>query len=209
MGMFDLFHHFHIFFKFFMQNWKIYYQKHSNREPREQLLKALSFCVNKENALDLGSGNLIESKAILDNGFKKVIAVDNEPEVKIFVENLNDKRLDFRNDPFQKYIFPEFFFDLINAEFALPFYGKENFLEFFNKINSSLRNKGIFTGQFFGVKDSWNKINSDLIFHTKKQVIDLLSIFEIIEFSEIEKDSLSASGEMKHWHIFNFIVKKK
>ena len=33
--------------------------------------------------------------------------------------------------------------------------------------------------------------------------------FEIMQFDEIEKDAKIASGEEKHWHIYNIIAKKK
>ena len=32
--------------------------------------------------------------------------------------------------------------------------------------------------------------------------------FELIQFNEIEKDAIIASGEQKHWHIYDVIAKK-
>ena len=49
-----------------------------------------------------------------------------------------------------------------------------------------------------------------MVFLSKKQVLDLFKdSFEIIEFSEIEKDGLTGLEKMKHWHIYNIIAKKK
>ena len=49
-----------------------------------------------------------------------------------------------------------------------------------------------------------------MVFLSKKQVLDLFKdSFEIIEFSEIEKDAITGFGKMKHWHIYNIIAKKK
>lgn len=49
-----------------------------------------------------------------------------------------------------------------------------------------------------------------MVFLSKKQVLDLFKdSFEIIEFSEIEKDAITGLGKMKHWHIYNIIAKKK
>lgn len=191
-----------------MSNWNIYFKKHLNRKPKEQLVKALGFCINKENALDLGAGNLIESKTILEFGFKKVIAVDDAPEILAFAKEFKINRLDFQNVSFREYDLPESTFDLVNAEFSLPFYGMDGFNNFWNRLNKSIRKGGIFTGQLFGVNDSWNILDSDLIFHTKEEVERLLSSFEVLEFTEEEKDSPSASDELKHWHIFRFIVRK-
>lgn len=190
-------------------NWNIYFKKHSNRKPKEQLVNALEFCINKDNALDLGAGNLIESKAILDFGFKKVVAVDDAPETLTFAKEFKTDRFDFQNVPFREYNLPENTFDLINAEFSLPFYGKDGFNNFWIKLSKSIKTGGVFTGQLFGVNDSWNTPNSDLVFHTKKELENLLSLFEVLEFTEEEKDSPSVSDTVKHWHIFRFILRKQ
>lgn len=191
-----------------MKDWSNYFKKHSNRKPKEQLIRALSFCKNKEVALDLGAGTLIETRAILDDGFKKVVAIDDAPDAEIFVKNFNDKRLDFKNISFQEYDFTINSFDFVNAEFALPFYGKETFDEFFKKIVFSLKPQGVFSGQLFGVNDSWNTSDSEIVFHTKDEVERLLSSVDVLEFKEEEKDAPSVSGVLKHWHIFHFIFRK-
>ncbi len=192
-----------------MNNWKQYFKKQKNRKVREQLIRAVSYCKNKENALDLGAGNLIESKFLIKKEFKNVVAIDNAPEVQTFAKNFKNKKLQFKNISFREYDFPKKNFDLINAQFALPFYGKKEFNKFIKKIKSSLKPKGIFVGQFFGKKDSWNDKKSNLIFHTKQQALNLLSPLKILEFIEEEKDGKTALGELKHWHIFHFIAQKK
>ena len=83
------------------------------------------------------------------------------------------------------------------------------FKELWNKIKTSISNKGYFIGNFFGVKDEWNAGNFQIIFFTKEQVLELFTDFEIICFKEIEKDMLTGLGKMKHCHIFNVIAKKK
>ena len=62
---------------------------------------------------------------------------------------------------------------------------------------------------FFGIKDSWNKAESNMTFFTKEQVQNLFDEFDIIKFNEVEKESLTGLGNMKYWHIFNVIAKKK
>lgn len=189
-----------------MNHWNIYYKKHINREVRSQLIKAVSYCINKNNALDLGSGTLIESKFLIQNGFKHVTAVDSSLETEKFKDG--SKNLDLIIKPFKQYKFSFNTFDLINAQFSLPFYGKENFDYFINKIIYSLKPGGIFTGQFFGIKDSWNTQNSNLVFHTKEEILNLFHELKILELIEEEKDDSSVNNPLKHWHIFNFIVKK-
>ncbi len=191
-----------------MIDWNPYYKKHSIREPRKLFVKAVSFCSNKENALDLGAGTLIESKFLVDAGFKNIIAVDNSPEVKDFAQDIDTFKLTLVMSSFNDFFFPKNKFDLVNAQFALPFYGKEDFPIFIKKIIDSLAPKGIFVGQFFGVNDSWNVPDSEIIFHTKEEGLQLLAELEIIEFLEEEKENPTASGAIKHWHLFHFIVKR-
>ena len=65
-------------------------------------------------------------------------------------------------------------------------------------------------GNFFGLNDSWAKIKGQMVFLSKKQVLDLFKdSFEIIEFNEIEKEGKTRMGKMKHWHIYNVIAKKR
>lgn len=47
-----------------------------------------------------------------------------------------------------------------------------------------------------------------MTFHSKEEVENLLKNFEIIKLKEIEKDTPTALGKMKHWHMFNIIAKK-
>ncbi len=195
--------------------WKKYFRKNLKRKPRKQLIRAFSFCVNKENALDLGAGTLIESKFLIKKGFKNVVAVDNAPEVKKFVKNFNNKKLVFKNIPFQEYDFPKNTFDLVNSQFSLHLYGKNGFSTFIKKIKNSLKPKGIFVAQFLGVRDSWNgnlksaTQKADYVFQTKKEALGLLSGLKILEFKEEDEDGKTASGVKKHWHIFYFIARKE
>lgn len=194
--------------------WKEYYKKHLKRKPREQLIRAFSFCTNKEKALDLGAGTLIESKFLIKKGFKNVIAIDNAKEVRKFVKDFNNKKLIYKNISFQKYNFPKNTFDLINSQFSLHLHGKKGFNAFIKKIKNSLKPKGIFVAQFLGVKDSWNGDlktaipKANYVFHTKKQALALLSGLKILEFIEEDKDGETMLGVKKHWHIFYFICKK-
>ena len=68
---------------------------------------------------------------------------------------------------------------------------------------------GYFVGNFFGKNDEWKITKEEMTFLTKEQVMELFSNFEIIEFKEVEKDGITGLGQMKHWHVFNVIAKKK
>lgn len=191
-----------------MSTWDTYYKKHTARKPREQLVRAVSFCKEKEYALDLGAGTLIESVFLLENDFKKVIAVDNSTKTKDFAVELDPNRFTLEISSFQDFKFKKEEYDLINAQYSLPFYGSNNFSDFIKNIVDSLKHGGIFLGQFFGVQDSWNTPNTKLAFQTKEEAQELLTNLEILEFTEEEYDGKTANGDTKHWHVFHFIVKK-
>jgi tellurite methyltransferase len=191
-----------------MSDWETYFKKHANRKPREQLVRAVSFCSSKENALDLGAGTLIESAFLLETGFSHVFAVDSSPQSIEFSKYFDPEKFNLETKKFSDFVFTPNTYDLINAQYALPFHGKENFEQFIDGVKSSLRVGGIFVGQFFGINDGWNTSESKLVFHTKEVVQSMLSGMEIIELHEEEKDGSTASGNTKHWHVFHFIVRK-
>jgi tellurite methyltransferase len=191
-----------------MKDWQTYYNQHLSRPPRPLLVKAISLCVNKTSALDIGAGTLIESKFILDSGFKKVVAMDSAAEIKTFAEQINNPRLEVVISSYQDFIFVPESYDLINAQYALPFHGHKDFKIFTERIISSLKPGGVFTGQFFGIRDGWNATGKDLAFQTMDEAKDLLKDLKIKEFTEEEKDGTVASGKAKHWHVFHFIAVK-
>ena len=78
-----------------------------------------------------------------------------------------------------------------------------------NIINNSILKDGYFVGNFFGINDEWKKSKEEMVFLSKDEVLELFTEFEIIEFKEIEKDGTTGLGEIKHWHIFNVIARKK
>ena len=99
--------------------------------------------------------------------------------------------------------------DLIVANYSLPFCNNEQINDVWRNIVNNIKTKGYFVGNFFGMNDSWNGVESNMTFLTKEQVLDLFEEFDVIKFKEIEKDGLTGLGNMKHWHIFNIIAKKK
>jgi trans-aconitate methyltransferase len=191
-----------------MADWPTYYRQHLSRPPRSLLVKAVSFCTNKDAALDLGAGTLVETKFLLDSGFKKVTALDSSPEIETFAEGIKDERLEITIKRYQDFVLLSERYDLINASYALPFYGTEGFEAFIERLISALRPGGISTGQLFGVKDGWNVPGKNMAFQTIEEAKGLLRGLEIELFTEEDKDGTVASGEAKHWHLFHFIARK-
>lgn len=187
-----------------MNKWQEYYKNTKNNPPSKLVQMGVSFIDHKSKALDLGAGGLVDSEYLLSLGFE-VIAVDKEKPPK---QIINDK-FEFIQSLFKDYDFPKSAFDLINAQFSLPFNGQDTFSFVWEKILSSLKPQGVFVGQLFGLNDEWNVPGTKLAFNSKEQVESLLAGLEVLKLEEVEKDGKIADGTPKHWHVFHIIARKK
>lgn len=188
-------------------NWKDYYKKTIGIPPRPILVSALPHVRKKGLALDIGAGALNDSRYLLKQGFDGVVAVDPAGQFVEISKSISDKHFSAENTSIQKYDFRSNTFDIVNAGYSLPFISPEDFMLVWYKIYNSLKDGGIFCGQLFGEHDDWSS-NTSMTFQSRKDIQNLLSRFEVIEFTEEEKDEMPAVGKEKHWHLFHFILKK-
>lgn len=184
-----------------MTNWYSYYNLTKDNPPSLSLKRAFHHVENKDTSLDLGCGAFRDTKFLLKH-FKNVVAMDKEmpPLGDVLIKNLK-----FYRRPFQDFHFEEY--DLINAQYSLPFMPKKDFLEVWPKLVKSLKPGGIFVGQLFGVEDEWAK-NIGMAFFTFSEVKKLCKSLEAVEFIEEKKQGTLANGTLKHWHLFHLILKK-
>lgn len=189
-----------------MPNWPAYINATKNKQPRQLLTQASKYLINKGAALDLGAGALNESKYILGLGFKEVVAIDKEENLGL-INKINNSAFIFKKIKIEDYIFPTNYFNLVNAQFVLPFIAREKIGKVMENIKNSLTSGGLFVGQFFGAKDSW-KNSPSVCVYTEREIRDLLLGLDIVYFQEEEKDGPTALGGEKHWDIFHFIAKK-
>ena len=189
-------------------------EKYYNSTESERPRKCMKYFIDKikrnpGNAIDLGCGAGNDSVYLIKNKWN-VLAVDREDVEDRIVNRLNDddiKRFRFKRQSFEEVELEKN--DLIVANYSLPFCNKDKFGELWNKIKGSILDNGYFVGNFFGVNDSWSVTKPQMLFLSKEQVIELFDGFEIVFFEEIEKDSLTALGKLKHWHFFNVIARKQ
>lgn len=161
-------------------------------------------------AIDLGCGAGRDTIYLIKSGWK-VLSIDRENTSEFISSKLNNEELEKFNFKCQEFENIELDKNnLLVANFSIPFCNKEHFDEFWNKIANSILKDGFFVGNFFGLNDSWAKMKDQMVFLSKKQVLELFeNLFDIIEFNEVEKDGKTGLGKMKHWHIYNVIAKKK
>lgn len=109
---------------------------------------------------------------------------------------------------FGAFAFPTAHYDLVNAQYALPFIKPDLFAQVFQHMLDSLKVGGVFAGQLFGERDTWATTET-MTFHTRSEVEELFRPLDVLVFEEEETDGPTALGAMKHWHVFHVIARKK
>jgi tellurite methyltransferase len=182
--------------------------------PRETLLFALDLFESEPGgerfAVDLGCGEGRDTAELLRRGWR-VLAIDAEREA---IERLRARpdldpdaaaRLESRLISFEESDWRGA--DLVNSSFALPFCPPDRFPALWERIASSLRRGGRFSGQLFGERDGWAE-DPGLSFHRRADLEDLLQAVQLERLDEIEEDGKTALGEPKHWHVFHIVARK-
>jgi tellurite methyltransferase len=190
--------------------WAAYYEKLRDRPPRRTLMKALDLFGNAPDslAIDLGCGDGRDIVELLRRGWR-VVAVDAEPEAL--------RQLAARNLPGAERITPiESRFEdvpmpvgvrLVNSSFAMPLCEPAAFRALWERIREALPPGGRFSGQWYGVRDSWNG-RPGMTFLTREEALALLDGMDVEMFDEEEADGVTPRGNAKHWHIFHVVARK-
>ena len=177
--------------------------------PHENVKEFISLNIKSGKAIDLGCGAGRDSIFLIKNNWN-VTSIDLKNTQSFITEKLSIeelKRFKFIQTSFENLNLEKN--NLVVANYSLPFCKKDFFPILWNKINSSIQKNRLFCREFFWRKRfSWKSIKKEMVFLTKKEVLDLFKGFEILKFKEIEKDGKTALGIFKHWHIFEIIAKK-
>lgn len=176
--------------------------------PRPLLIKAAGLAEPKDRALDAGAGALNATRYLLSAGFRHVTALDSSPASQQAAAELPADRMSFVLARFEDFAFPDGAYDLVNAEFSLPFIAAQAFPPVFARLLGSVKAGGLFTGQLFGPKDSWNVPESGMNFHARGDVERLLAGWDLIEISEEDHPGKTKLSEDKHWHIFHLVARR-
>lgn len=192
--------------------WKKYVAETADSIPTPFLEKAVKLLKHKDVALDVGAGGLRDSRYLLNQGFKKVVALDGEPSIIIIARDIFDRRLKLAVKTFDRFWFRWSAYDLVNAQFSLFFAGPKKIEHLMKRIKRSLKPQGIFCGVLLGMKDSWRESGlerSFKAFHSEEEVRAFLVDMDILEWKEEEYDRPSFDGSAHHWHFYRFIARKK
>ncbi len=186
-------------------DWGYFYGFTKDSPPWPLLMRAAALAPKGGRALDLGAGAGRDTRYLLEQGFQ-VTAVDAEPGSVALLAALPQDHLRVVQSSFEDFAFATY--DLINAQFTLPFMPKDRFITVFARLKAALVPGGVFAGQFFGVHDQWNTPDRVMTFLTRSEAEDLLSDLEIIELTEEDADGHLADGSSKHWHAFHILARR-
>lgn len=191
-----------------MYNWSSFINKTKDLLPRELLVKGCKYLKNYNYALDFGAGGLRDTKYLIKFPFKEIDILDSCPDTEQLAGNLNKENLKVYIQRYESFKYPNAKYDLINAEFSLPFISKKSQKDILNSLIKSLTNGGIFVGNFFGLEDSWNDgKHKGISFYSIDQIREILKDLKIIfiEEKKYNKESV-VDGVQEKWNVIEFIA---
>jgi tellurite methyltransferase len=187
--------------------WADFYQATKDSPHWPLLERAAALAGGAGHALDLGCGAGRDTRFLLANGWS-VTAVDREPAAIALLGNLQQERLRAVCSSFEDFDYPPASYNLVSAQYALPFLAPPAFAGVFARIERSLAPGGVFAGQFFGPRDEWNKPENSMTFLAREQVEALLAGLTVHELMEEDRPGTTASGASKHWHVFHVLAQR-
>lgn len=122
-----------------------FFQNTKALPPSRILLEALPYVKEYGRALDLGAGAFKDTRFLLEKRFvvDDVDKADNVAELAPEAEAFH-----FFPQSYEEYDFPKETYDLVNAQYSLPFGHPDHFPAVWQSISNSLKTGGIFAGQF-------------------------------------------------------------
>jgi SAM-dependent methyltransferase len=206
------------------RDWPAYFKAVEGKPARDTLLKALELfekewaAAGNEGkkprsdppfAIDLGCGSGRDTFELLRRGWR-VLATDSTPlAVDLLLKAVPPEhraRLETGVEGFESLTLPRA--DLVNASYSIPFCDPDAFPRLWDQILGAIPVGGRFTGQFFGPRDDWAEL-PDRSHRTRAQVEHMFEAFTLESLQEVENREAGATGEVKNWHIFHIVAKRR
>lgn len=188
-------------------NWGDYHKATGGRDARPLLVQAAEMRESAGHALELGAGAGNEVWYLLDHGFR-VTAVDSDAGGVDMLRAIPHQNLQVVHSTYDSFLFEPHTYDLVSAQYALPFNPAATFDAMFARLRRSIRPGGLFCGNLFGNRDQWNTPGSGKTFLRREEAIRLFDGFDVLLFEEDEAERGLAQGGTKHWHVFDIIARR-
>jgi SAM-dependent methyltransferase len=159
----------------------------------------------RKAALDLGAGNLRDSKFLKHVGFERVVAVDQ-----------SEASIPYRNDgielvikPIQNYRPGVQTFDLIISCNTLFYVPKLQIEQLLSTMHKALRPGGVIVFNLLGDQDPWVSNPSTVVSgFSSHEAFELTRRFKVIRASEVAKYLPTRMGGQKLWHLIVMTLRR-
>lgn len=190
-----------------MDRWGPYRQQVSTL-PNPIVVNVLSkYVTAREAALDLGAGNLRDSKFLKSTGFKRVVAVDLSPESLTFLT----EGIELEICSIETYKPKANTFNFVISCNTMFFLTPEDVASVFRNIFEGLRSRGIFACNLLGPEDDWIREGRPMCSFTKESLVSICSGFRILGMNETRdyaKTMIPGGLSTKFWHQWGVAVQK-
>jgi tellurite methyltransferase len=185
--------------------WRKFMAATIGQPPWPELVRAADLFATPGEALDVGAGAGRDTAYLLSRGWR-VTAVDSSPSAAEALGRLAQPNLRVVVTTAQDFV-PSGY-ELVNAQFSLPFLPREQFAATVARFRDSVRSSGVMAATFFGRHDEWNVSGNNLNFSTQEEIERMFDGLELIELREVERDGNTADGAPKHWHVFHLTARR-
>ncbi len=187
-----------------------YAEKTKGLPPYYLVKKATVYFPEREHlrALDLGAGSLRHSIFLAQNGIQ-TFAIDKVEGVYKYHAELDDTKslisvaqediCKFINEPHEQ-------FDIVLAIHVLPFLPKKCYENFFQELPNLLTKGAVLALTFWGPRDDFSC--KGVATMSKDELIEKLSMLELLFVKESESDGSTVTGWQKHWHVIDILACK-
>ena len=184
------------------------YRRQVGTQPNPIVGNVLSrYKVAREKALDLGAGNLRDSKFLKSVGFKHVVAVDLSPESPTFLT----EGIELETCSIEAYRPEANTFDFVISCNTMFFLTSENAEVVFRNIFEGLRSGGIFVCNVLGPEDDWIREGRPMCSFTKESLTTICGGFRILGMNETKDyaNTVTPAGlSTKFWHQWSVALQK-
>jgi len=203
------------------EHWAKYYEVTAERPPWQTVCRAIDLFAAEDAAagrttpdggrlaVDLGCGAGRDARQLLHAGWR-VVAVDREPAARTALEKYVEPellpRLEIITADLAAAEVPPS--DLVNASLCLPYLAPDAYRAAWDRIMAALRPGTRFAAMLFGDLDGAAG-EPDMTCLPPERIAADLDDFELEFWSEKEEDTKTALGEEHHYHLVEFVARRR